>query len=305
MYTAEKVSIQWTLKTPDGSLEVVGRADSGRVKITPVGKALLVYLRKEDSDVSRPPYELREELSTFCGLTDPSHISLLHWIVSENSIDEIDTLFKRKGLQNDIPELEALAESLKRAENPQFWDKESRTGRKKGKRNYHGKPYRPPQGRKTQEGGKSSTLDVVQSFMDQFNKASSWSDIAAQPWDKVGADEMLAHLCRLENVDPYSLLSRDENDSPWTKRLKAGGAFPDDAAGFFFKEDPMIHKKNRFLRPAQHFPASVEITRDKGVYVAVTPTPIAEVGGEILLAGEVYVSFYISPIHSATRDTNH
>ncbi|CZR62635.1 uncharacterized protein PAC_12532 [Phialocephala subalpina] len=242
VYTAEKVSIQWTLKTPDGSLEVVGRADSGRVKITP--RHTNYEKNSVPFVVSRTPHMSH----SFIGLS-PSQTS--------------------------------------RRSKP---DKESRTGRKKGKRNYHSKPRRPPRGRKTQQGGKSSTLDVVQLFMDQFNRASSWSDIAAQPWDKIGADEMLSHLCRLENVDPYSLLSRDEIDSPWNKRLKAGGAFPDDAAGFFFKEDPVIHKKNRFLRPAQHFPASVKITRDKGIYVSISPNPIAEVGGEILLAGEVYIS---------------
>jgi hypothetical protein len=290
VYTAERVSISWTLKTHDGSLEVVGRADSGRVRVAAQAKSLEIYIRKSDADISRPPYELREELSTFCCLTDASHISLLHWLISEPHIEEIEALFKRKGLQNDVPELEALSESLERGKNPQFWDSQDPGHiRRKVKRHYHGKPREALRQRKRQAAGAPS-LDVVQSFMAQFEKANSWNNIASRPWREVGTEEMLAHLCRLESIDPYTFLAKNDSESAWNKKIKKAGAYPDDPAGFLFHEDPMLHKKNNFLRPAQRFPAVVEISKNEGIYVSVSPTPVAEVSGEILLAGEIYVS---------------
>jgi hypothetical protein len=288
VYTAEKVSVQWTLKTLDSSLEVVGRVDSGRVKVTAVNKALEIFLREDDANSSRPPFELQEELTTFCDIKEVSQVALLQWVVSEPDIDEIEAIFKRRGLHNDVPEFDALVESLNRGQNPHFWDKLPSSLDPKDKRHYHGKSYRHTRGRKSQE-AEFSALDAVQSFMTKFNKAISWGDIATKPWKEVRADTMLSHLCRLENVDPYSLLP--QNKSSWRKRIQRGGAFPDDAVGFFYKKDPLLHKKTRFLRPTQLFPAAVEIRRDGAIVVSVSPNATPEVGDETLLAGEVYVCF--------------
>jgi hypothetical protein len=97
------VTIQWTLKTPSNGLEIVSRADSGRVKVAAAGKTLEIFLRNSDADINRPPFELREELTAFCGLQDATHISLLHWVISEPSITEIETMFRRRGLHSDVP----------------------------------------------------------------------------------------------------------------------------------------------------------------------------------------------------------
>jgi hypothetical protein len=75
VYIVEKITLQWAVKIPNGE-DVIGRADSGRVKITPTGKVLEVFLRKGDSDILHPPLELLEQLTIFCQLTDASHVAL-------------------------------------------------------------------------------------------------------------------------------------------------------------------------------------------------------------------------------------
>jgi hypothetical protein len=269
VYTVQKITLRWVVKMPHTGVEVIGRADSGRVKVTGVGKGLEILLRRSDSDPSRPPFELMEELTTFCQLTDASHIALLHWLMSETDIREIANVFERRGLQHDIPEVKMLEQS--RSLNPHFWGDASGSSQ-----DYF-----------SQMENEAATLDAVSTFMNRFEKINQWDDTKARKWSKTNTDMVLSHLCRLENVDPYSLLPQTSRD-PWLQRLQRGGGFSDDPTSIAF-----MHTQggtNSAARPARLFAATVEITKDRGIEITTLPDTTADIGKETILAGELYVS---------------
>jgi hypothetical protein len=195
VYTVEKITIQWAVKVPVRG-DIIGRADSGRVKITATGKVLEIFLRKRDSDISHPPLELLEELTTFCELKDASNVTLLHWVMTETNTGEMEDS------QNP---------------NAHFWAKS--TTRSQGDAE-HSKDH-------------EAVLDAVSSFMARFSAVSQRDNTKARPWSKTNTDLVLSHLCRLENVDPYALLPQT-NVSLWKERLRQAGAYPDDPTSISF-----------------------------------------------------------------------
>jgi hypothetical protein len=269
VYTVRKITLRWAVKMPHSGAEVIGRADSGRVKVTGVGNGLEILLRKSDSDFSRPPFELMEELTTFCQLTDASHIAFLHWVISETEIREIANVFERRGLQHDIPEVKVLEKSGKL--NPHFWEESSGSS----------------QDHFAKMENEAATLDAVSSFMNRFNKINQWDDTKARQWSRTNTDTILSHLCRLENVDPYLLLPQASCD-PWLQQLRRGGGFRDDPTSIAFMHDQDETKPA--ARPARLFAATVEITKDRGLAITALPDTTADIGKDTILAGELYVS---------------
>jgi hypothetical protein len=269
VYTVEKITLQWAVKIPNGE-DVIGRADSGRVKISPAGKVLEVFLRQGDSDISRPPLELLEELTTFCQLTDASHVSLLHWVMTETDIGEMEAIFERRGLQNEAPEVKAMIDSQRL--NPHFWAKSRIQG----------------QGDAERSEDHEAALDAVSSFMARFNAINQWDNTKGRPWSKTNTDSMLSHLCRLENVDPYVLLPQT-NLSLWNQRLRQAGAFPDDPTSISFLHEGSDDVTKPHLRPTRLFPALVEINRARETVVKMLPDSTVNIGTAVILAGEVYV----------------
>ena len=270
VYTVRGITLKWTVKVP-GKGDVEGRADSGRVKISAIGKSLEVFLRKSDSDISRPPLELLEEMTTFCQLTDAFHVALLHGVMTESHAADMDVIFERRGLQKDAPEFEILIDSKKL--NPNFWS--SSTRRHLGEDDYL----------QDQE----ATFDAVSKFMSRFTTVDRWDNAKARPWSNTKTDLVLSHLCRLENVDPYSLLPQTDH-SPWSRRLRQAGAFLDDPTSCRF-----VHpsgKKSRD-RPTRIFPAFVKVDRAKHITIEMLPDSTVDITRDMILAGEVYVR----PLH--------
>jgi hypothetical protein len=91
VYVVGKITLQWAVTVPNRE-DVVGRAESGRVKITSMGKVLEVFLRKGDYDVSFPPFEVLDELKTFCQLTESSNVSFLHLVMTETNTGEMEEI---------------------------------------------------------------------------------------------------------------------------------------------------------------------------------------------------------------------
>lgn len=270
VYTVRRITLKWTVKVP-GRGDVVGRADSGRVKISAIGKSLEVFLRKSDSDISRPPLELLEEITTFCQLTDASHVAILHGVMTETHSGDIDAIFERRGLQKDAPEFRALIDSKKLS--PNFWSSSAR-------RHWKEDEYLQNQ---------EATFDVVSEFMSRFITLNRWDNAKARPWSNTETDSVLSHLCRLENVDPYSLLPQTDH-SPWSRRLRQAGAFVDDPTSISF-----VHtsgKKSRD-RPSRIFPALVKMDRAKNTIIEMLPDSTVDITRDVILAGEVYVR----PLH--------
>lgn len=269
VYTVKKITLRWTIKIR-GREDVEGRADSGRVKITVVRNGLEVFLRKSDSDVSRPPLELLEELAVFCRLTKASHVGILHAVMTETYSSDMEAIFNRRGLYKDAPEFNALIDSRKL--NPALWS--GSASRNNGDDDYW----------EDQEG----TLDAVLTFMDRFTAGNQWGDAKARPWSKTTTDSLLSHLCRLENVDPYSLLPQTSL-SPWSGRLRQAGAFLDDPTSISFIHPSSDSGKKPRLRPHRLFPALVEINRAGKTIIEMLPDSTVDVARDVVLAGEVYV----------------
>lgn len=269
VYTVEKITLKWAVKVPNGE-DIIGRADSGRVKITATGKVLEIFLRKGNSDISRPPLELLEELTTFCQLTDASHVALLHWVMTETNTGEMEATFERRGLQNDVPEVKALRDLQK--PDPHFWAKPTSKG----------------QGDAEHSQDREAALNAVSSFMARFNAINQWDNTKARPWSKTNTDSILSHFCRLENVDPYALLPQT-NLSPWNKRLRQAGAFPDDPTSVGFIHSSSDDGTKPHLRPTRLFPALVQINKARETIIKMLPDSTADVPTAVVLAGEIYV----------------
>jgi hypothetical protein len=269
VYTVRKITLKWTVKVR-GRGEVVGRVDSGRVKITVIGKSLEVYLRRSDSDISRPPLELLEELAAFCRLTEASHVALLHAVMTEIYSSDMEAIFNRRGLHQDAPEFNALVGSSKL--NPDFWS--GSASRYNGDADYWE--------------DEEATFDAVSRFMRRFTALNQWDDAKARPWSKTRTDSVLSHLCRLENVDPYSLLPQTSL-SRWGGRLRNDGAFLDDPTSISFIHPSSVSGKKSRLRPYRLFPALVKINRARETVIEMLPDSTIDVARDVILAGEVYV----------------
>jgi len=265
-----RITIKWIIKVR-GREDVEGRADSGRVKITAIGDGLEVFLRKSDSDVSRPPLELLEELAAFCRLTEASKVALLHAVMNETYSGDMEAIFNRRGLHNDVPEFNTLKDSKKL--NPELWS--ASETRNPGDDDYWEE--------------EDATFDAVLTFMERFTVLNQWDNTKARPWAKTDTDSVLSHLCRLENVNPYLLLPQTSH-SPWDRRIRQGGAFLDDPTSISFVCDSSDSGKKSRLRPHRLFPALVEINRGREIEIEVLPDSTVDVARDVILAGELYVS---------------
>jgi hypothetical protein len=65
VYSAEEVIVEWVIGTGEKNDQTIGRADSGRVKLTQEGNILKIILRECDIKVTRPTLELQEEMAKF------------------------------------------------------------------------------------------------------------------------------------------------------------------------------------------------------------------------------------------------
>jgi hypothetical protein len=112
VYSAKEVIIEWAIGAGKTTGPIKGRADSGRVKVTPIGNILKIIIRESDVDVARPTLELQEEVAKFCEITDPSHVAILHWILAEDDLKEIEDVLQRRGIPNDLPEFDKLTQDV-------------------------------------------------------------------------------------------------------------------------------------------------------------------------------------------------
>jgi hypothetical protein len=98
VYQAEKIIIEWILILNDES-KVRGLPDTGQVAIDRKDGELHVSLLAQDLRPKRyPPVELVERLSDFCGITNPSHILLLSYILRQDDTGAIEEELRAREL---------------------------------------------------------------------------------------------------------------------------------------------------------------------------------------------------------------
>jgi len=280
VYSVVKVTIEWTvLKLGQ---RYIGRTESGRVKLTQVSNILKVILREHDLDPSRPPLELSEELTEFCGIKNPSHMAIVHWILMQKDLKEIDDVLQRRGIADDIPEfrMPVAGEDIVFSGLDETDDSDIKS------RSYVGRKE------KLKPSGGEESVDAVQSFIDRFNLATTFKNKINQAWKDGESTNMLSHICRLENMDPFLLLPQ-KNDH-WVERVQKAGGHPDDYIGLAFDEETSSFKKEHLLRSTQVFPATVKVTGQGHIRVAVSAAANHMPDLEIMFAGELYVCYYLS-----------
>jgi hypothetical protein len=292
VYSAKEVIVEWAIGAGKTTGPIKGRADSGRVKVTPIGNILKIIIRESDVDVARPTLELQEEVAKFCEITDPSHVAILHWILAEDDLKEIEDVLQQRGIPNDVPELDKLTQDVTEDQslrlsfsglNARSLDLESEDSLQR--------PYKGPE--KDSQGvlpDKQESVDAIQSFVNQFNFASSFGKDITRSWQDVEAKTMLSHICRLENMDPFMLLPQRE--SIWERERRTAGGYPDDYFGVIFNEKPTTDRIQHTVG-SRTFPATVRVTAKGHIKVGVSSTATDLIDEEILFAGELYVRIQI------------
>jgi len=295
VYTAEKVTVEWELKLKRRDVRTIGRAESGRVKVTAADKILKIFLREHDVDAACPPLELEEEMTKFCGIANPIHTAILHRILMVGDLKEIEDVMQRKGIPDDVPEFDTMLRNL--AEGGTFHSESNFTSTPLETSNGVERKYR---GRKARREAKFrhplpqeyDSMDVMQSFVEKFHIKAAIKDMVTQPWEASQAEKMLSHICRLEDMNPYSLLPQKRD--PFQQKVKQAGGFPDDQIGLIFNNDETANSLAYLSRSAQTFPAIVEVKRSGGIHVRVSTAVHNTTDEEVLLAGELYVRNVIS-----------
>jgi hypothetical protein len=108
VYKSEQVVVEWIVKSLSGDA-FYGRADSGRVSLTPQKHGLAVYLTEEDIDANVPPLELQEELANFAEIQDPKHFTLLLYLLMQEDLKGIEDILQRRGISNNVPEFDSAS----------------------------------------------------------------------------------------------------------------------------------------------------------------------------------------------------
>lgn len=295
VYSADEVIIEWVLSLGESQSDfrVFGRADSGRVKLTQEGHILKIILRKNDIDSAHPPLELQEEMTKFCGITDRSYVAILHRILIEHDLNEIEDVLQRRGVPNDLPEFDNMPHDVASGEALRFSSLDAKPWEENDKdttqRLYTGrrKKHRP----RAFNGGQESTR-AVKSFVDKFNLANCFQSKLTQPWQEAEPRNMLSHICRLENMDPFLLLPQETGI--WHQRVRKAGGYPDDHVGILFDQNSISKRKPYPSRSAQTFPAIVTVAGTGHISVRVSGTVESMVDEELLFAGELHVSVQLT-----------
>jgi hypothetical protein len=270
VYKVGAVTIEWELESVKPSAQIRGRSESGRVKMTPSGSVLKIFLRN-DVDLTHPPLDLQEEMTKFCGITDPTHVMILHWMLNEYDLREIEDNLNRRGIRS-VPGFDGPG--MSQDELNTLLDSEAR-------RQYHGRGSRFAV-------ADPNSLDVVRSFIDRFNRTSQFRSQINRPWQEVEAERMLSHVCTIDNIDPISLLPQKRTSlSPkaWSPDGNLG-----EQSTIVFSETSALDYTNRLSRNSQVFPAIVRVARNGGISIDVSTSIQNMIDEEVLFAGELYVS---------------
>jgi hypothetical protein len=234
VYSAEEVIVEWTIGGGKKFRQIKGRVDSGRVKLTQDGNILKIIMRESDVDVARPTLELQEEMTKFCGITDPAHVAILHWILAEDDLEEIERVLERRGLPNDVPEFDELSQDGSGVRLSFSGLKAKVLGGES--ENTSSRRYKGRKKANHASTDKSESADAVQDFVKKFDLTSFFGKKITQPWQHAEAKNMLSHICRLENMDLFMLLP--QRDNPWTRQARKAGGYPDDHVRVIFDRKP-------------------------------------------------------------------
>ncbi|KAF2852960.1 hypothetical protein T440DRAFT_466522 [Plenodomus tracheiphilus IPT5] len=291
VHASETVSIQWTVKL-DGVGEVQGRADSGRVKISYQGDSMNIYLRHRDAHGGIYPIDLRENLAQLCSFDHPTQIRLLEFVLNEPDPNEILGELSRRGFPEPSSELAKIFDTKPPGN---FLDADY-TPRKdpvidEKVDQYQFQGHTPNTRRYRSRRADEDTPDNVQEFLQKFNMVNVFQGQLAQPWAEAGADNLLAHVCKLDDVNPWTLLPRNRNQ--WDELLKAKGKPPGVATSTFWSANRHVQGKN-FLGDRRNvrntYPAVVLQDHRRNMVIKISNAIDNLVTDESLFAAEHYVS---------------
>lgn len=90
--------ISQTFMLSIGETEIHGGDVRGQVSLSYKENLLNLLMTEECAAAKCPPYELATLIADACGIEDPKHFSLLYTVLSNSSLESIDTTFKAQGI---------------------------------------------------------------------------------------------------------------------------------------------------------------------------------------------------------------
>ena len=254
-----------------------------------------IYLRPKDADAGIYPLDLREILATLCCFEHPTQIRLLEFILNEPDSSEILGELSRRGFPPPGIEIMKILETspldnILDMEYSAQGDPASYAAEDKNQFSGHNpntKRYRRPR-------ADFDVPDNIHAFIRKFNVANSFQQQLTQPWADAGADNLLAHACKLNDVNPWNLLPRNRNQ--WDELLRAKGKSPSVATGTFWSANRHI-QGNNFLNDRRNarntYPAVVIQDHQRNMVIKISNAIENLVTDDLLFAAEHYVGTLI------------
>ncbi|KMU77002.1 hypothetical protein CISG_06237 [Coccidioides immitis RMSCC 3703] len=99
VYQTDKVILHWILKPPfpGSDAEIISHPDQGGAYVKNCGDSIKIYLEERHIRLRSLPFELVEQLSAICSITDPTHQGFLQLILSHEDRDYLHRILDRRG----------------------------------------------------------------------------------------------------------------------------------------------------------------------------------------------------------------
>ncbi|EFW15019.1 hypothetical protein CPSG_08207 [Coccidioides posadasii str. Silveira] len=99
VYQTDKVILHWILKPPfpGSGTEIISHPDQGGAYVKNCGDSIKIYLEERHIRLRSLPFELVEQLSAICSITDPTHQGFLQLILSHEDRDYLHRILDRRG----------------------------------------------------------------------------------------------------------------------------------------------------------------------------------------------------------------
>jgi hypothetical protein len=258
-----------------------------------------IYLRHKDANAGIFPLDLRESLATLCSFEHPTQIRLLEFILNEPDHGEILCELSRRG----FPEIgNELTKILEAPPPDNILDAEYklpkktptvRTSTTEDHVQFRGHARNTRRFRRRREDHQAP--DNVQAFIGKFNMANAFREQLAKPWAEAGAENLLAHACRLDDVNPWNLLPRNRNQ--WDELLAMKGKAPGVSTGTFWSSNRQLQGK-QFLSDRRNvrnaYAAVVLQDHRRNLVIKISNAIDNLVNDDVLFAAEHFVGYYRS-----------
>ncbi|KAM5358865.1 hypothetical protein ACJZ2D_014924 [Fusarium nematophilum] len=263
VYEAERITMEWSIKTHAGE-SIPGRSDSSSIKIHATDDSLTIYTTRGQTASKSCSIELVEFLSMFCEIREPEKVMMLQYILMESDLQRITEELDRRGFSEitacPIPELPRTDDLPKQG--------------------YSSSTSQPPLSTKDYE--------VLQSFLNDVEKAKSVQNITSRRWERNAVAELkpfLSRICRLERQDVSAFLPQSEIDS-----ILGGSDNTNDKHEVAYFTNGLLTEEERHSSTSVFFPAIVAVPKRGKPKFRVLKPAVNLLDPEVVFLGELHFS---------------